>query len=1063
MLVFRYPEMKASNRDQAIRRRLSQERPDLPDDLQFRLSRFQRLLWARRMATAALAGCFGLGVSFLMIFGLERFVTTSPLARQWSLILGFTFPILVLVIQWARWVQPHRTFAAIARIIRRRRPRVGDELLGLIDLSEQPLGDASSGLVKAAMRQAADRFENENLRAAMPREHYKTWFILTAIVAAACGLTFLITPEAARNSLLRWSLVQPSPERFTFAQVKEIPNEPILPLSETIHFPITLEADSLQQPAEAILRLRGLPEQRVPLTNEVIAETTDETAGDSAVQTYAFTIPPLASPTIGDLRVGDFTQTLTFQPTARPTLESWSATLQWPAYLQRDTTRTVAVQTQEFAALAGTQVQLAATVRRPVATASATLDGRKVAVEISAADGQLRVPRFTLDETRELELDWVGRSGLTPKASSTVRFRPTEDQAPRVAASRVSEVQNVFLPSDLIEFQVEAEDDFGVRRTGLEWLPLADFENELGTWARDASKPYPFSKIIGSGGPYEETVSHAASFSAEREGISPQVVQVRAFAEDFLPTRSRSYSDPILLNVLSDGEHARWLAEEFTAWYRQMRETYERETVLYAGNEAIQNEVDGSDRKAELLGDSEQQAKLGASANAEVAQARQLQALTERAEQLLDQGKRNPQFSTNRVSKLQSATDGLRELSFSGIPDIASRLASADTLSRDNASLEAAEKEHEAATEKQFEQLAEFDRLINEFGQLTAQFESSTFVRRLIALADRQKSLGRDLGQVVDRSFGRTIPQTSEILRKRLETKSAQQRSDSDFVREIQSDLNAYFQRRQEPRYKHVLDQMNDFDPALKLRQSATEIATNLSGRTLIRSEFFASTFNKWAEELVPMPEQQPEQDPNQQQEQKPPLPPDVKRSISQLITQEVALRTETREAEAAKPALAPDVYESRAAELETFQERLRADLDDVISKVENLPNAESSFANQLKLFRFSSDVMREARAELSRPNTGDEAVAAQTEVIELLLQSQRNSDNQSSSSNSSASGQSDERNEEDAGSNSAEKEESEVGADRSRDINTTTGREGRELPDEFRFGLDQYFNQLGS
>jgi len=108
---------------------------------------------------------------------------------------------------------------------------------------------------------------------------------------------------------------------------------------------------------------------------------------------------------------------------------------------------------------------------------------------------------------------------------------------------------------------------------------------------------------------------------------------------------------------------------------------------------------------------------------------------------------------------------------------------------------------------------------------------------------------------------------------------------------------------------------------------------------------------------------------------------------------------------------------------------------------------------------------MREARAVLARPDTGPEAIAAETEAIELLLQSKRQSKNNGgggggSNPDGGGSAQGGGASLTDIQSGPAGEGES---APLSRKVDQSTGKAGRELPEEFRRGLDTYFNELES
>jgi hypothetical protein len=96
----------------------------------------------------------------------------------------------------------------------------------------------------------------------------------------------------------------------------------------------------------------------------------------------------------------------------------------------------------------------------------------------------------------------------------------------------------------------------------------------------------------------------------------------------------------------------------------------------------------------------------------------------------------------------------------------------------------------------------------------------------------------------------------------------------------------------------------------------------------------------------------------------------------------------------------------------------------------------------------------------LGRPDTGSEAIAAETEAIELLLQSKKINPRGGGGGGSSPGGGGTGTTNDSAlaliGTGLNEKELRE-----DRGVVQTTGVSGNTLPEEFRAGLDEYFNQL--
>jgi hypothetical protein len=189
-------------------------------------------------------------------------------------------------------------------------------------------------------------------------------------------------------------------------------------------------------------------------------------------------------------------------------------------------------------------------------------------------------------------------------------------------------------------------------------------------------------------------------------------------------------------------------------------------------------------------------------------------------------------------------------------------------------------------------------------------------------------------------------------------------------------------------------------------------------------------------------------------------LPPSIVLEVLQILEAEVNLRDATRVAEQARPAVKRDEYVTQAEELSNTQDELRDRVDHVIERIGELPDAAANFGKELRLLGAVSQVMTEATDILSQPDTGKPAIAAETEAIELLLQSKRINPKGGGGSGASPGGGGGGTTTDSAlalvGSGSNEKEVKET-----RGVTQATGESGASFPEEFRSGLDEFFNRL--
>lgn len=181
---------------------------------------------------------------------------------------------------------------------------------------------------------------------------------------------------------------------------------------------------------------------------------------------------------------------------------------------------------------------------------------------------------------------------------------------------------------------------------------------------------------------------------------------------------------------------------------------------------------------------------------------------------------------------------------------------------------------------------------------------------------------------------------------------------------------------------------------------------------------------------------------------------------VLQILEGEVNLREETRVAQQARAALATDEFTKRAEGLSGTQTGLGDRVDKVTGRIRDLPDSATEFAYEIALLGKVEEVMREAAGILAAPETGPKAIAAETEAIELLLQSRRiNPKGGGGGGANPGGGGTGKTNDSALALVGGGVNEKEVREDHG--IAQATGDSGPALPEEFRAGLDEYFNRL--
>ena len=1070
----------------------------LPPLLESKLSAFLHRVWRLKLLEGTLRAVAALSTCYLLVLGLDRLMETPAALRGFLLAAGAAALLLGLPFQAYRWIWKQRSLEDAARLLRRSFPKLGDQLLGIVELTRASDSARSERLVQAAIQQATDAVKDKDFSQAVPNPSHRFWAAATSALLALSFLALGTIPEAAQNAFARWLKPWEPIERYTFAKILPLPKHLVIPASESFTLPIQLHPQTRLSPVSATTLLPNLPSLVSPLSSG----------------SYQVSIPPQKDDLPLRLRLGDLRQSLTLLPRPRPELTELAVLLRLPDYLRYQTQPRLLVRGASIPLLKGSQAALEAKVNRPLA--AAFLDDTP-----QHFDTQRILTEFTpVDASQSRRLSWRDTDGLSPKDPLLLKIQAVEDEPPRIAARKES-LESVILDSEVVRFDLSSSDDFGVQRVGLEWKPAP------AAGAPAAERSSLGEKISAAGAPEKTELTSIATFCATREGVAPQSLEIRAWSEDYLPGRKRTYSPPFVVHILNKADHALWLTEQLSKWLGAARESYDREQQLHQANHELRQ------LSQEDLDRPENRRRIAQQAAAETSNAARLDSLTQSGRRLVELATRNDEFDAPRLESWATMVQSLKDIAANRMPSVAgllkqsSNAATAPQLSTPNSTLaptgnaspsaapskpvspsltdresslasasqtspppspsapastsqkpaplklpqtvlaaapsskpeeapsptppSPAQDKLDTALTEQKDLLNEFSKVANELDSILKSLETSTFVKRLKAASRDQIKVAKTLSQSSLPSFGLTpIPSPdAEAL-----AQNAQVRS--DFVKLIQSDLDAYNTRKQDDRFKKILLEMQKSEVVRSLALAKDKLHAQLHGQTFHGAEYWADTLDRWAEEMVAASKCKASSSCSSES-----LPPEIVLKVMQALREEMQLRDQTREAEDAKPALEANQYSENAKLLETKQRDIasltRSAADDILK----IPEATAKFGKELRLLGAVFEVMQEATALLATPNTGAPTIAAETEAIELLLQAKRPNPRSGGSGGSSPGGGGTA-----AAASSAALAHIGPGSDAAssvaaRPIGQTTGRAGKEFPAEFKSGLDAYFNRL--
>ena len=621
----------------------SQNQLELPSSLETQLHAYKRRVWTVKLTEAACIAAFGLLLAYLTVFVLDR-VWDTP--QEWrGLILGIAaFISCCIPMALYRWVWRKRRLEQLARLISRRMPQLGDQLLGIIELvhSDGELA-RSRALCEAAIRQTAEDTQKQDLGAkAVPQPRHRQWGLATALpLALAIGL-LIICQAAASNAWMRFLTPWKKIDRFTFAQVDKLPANYVVPHGEPVVASLKVKAESQWQPEEGKLYVGKQP--------PIIA-----TLQDGA---YTFPIPPQLTDTKVFLRIGDATQSVRLKPTMRPKLEKLTATYALPDYLQRKGKQTKQGEGGSIFLVKGSQLELNALINAQLSTA--LVNGKPVTPNAA----NITTDSMVMNDSAQIEFRWEDEHGLAGAEPFVLGINARDDEAPLVACEDLPR-SKVVLDSEQLTFTVRAQDDFGIKRVGFEWV---------GVESSGLPSKIKGERILGVGGPEAETLELRGAFSGKDLGIDPQpmqTIQVRIFVEDYFVGRPRAYSLPCTFHVMTPAEHAVYITEQLSKWHRIALETRDREMQLHEKNKQFRD-LDPKD-----LDKAETRRELEKQAHAERANSRRLNTLVNVGEDLVRQAMRNPEFGVGHLEKWAEMLKIMKDISTTRMPSVAELLKDA--------------------------------------------------------------------------------------------------------------------------------------------------------------------------------------------------------------------------------------------------------------------------------------------------------------------------------------------------------------------------------------------------
>ena len=814
---------------------------DLPPELQKQLEEFRAKLWRIKLTEAILSGVIGWIVTALILFGLDRIWDTPPAVRLILFLVGMSVFAVFAPIWINRWVFKHKKEQQLASLISKKYPRLGDRLLGIVELRHQSESETSlsEGLRGAAMRTVARDVQGKNLTEALPHSwHGKAALALAGCLALAASLYFTY-PEAAKNSMTRWLLPLSDTPRYTATKLdlSALPQPYPVPYGESFQLRIPLEKDS-KDPGSAYARLSSQPWIR--------SETQDGT--------FIFELPAQQARNKIQLKAGDDVDSLTILPMLRPALESVFAHVKLPDYLERVDQKSQ-VRSGVISILKGSQFSLHSTSTNELKSASAQLLTQPEQKETQAEESLDNVDAVTPQTTRPLSvqtqghklqtksltmgeeyldiaLEWKDIHNLDGTAPREIRIEPISDELP---SSYLSGVKNghVMLAKDFTKITITSSDDYGIRNAGLAWQGSFD--------GPSAQTPSTGEKTFAQGSPKRTELKEEIDFSPIAYNIAPQKLELRAWAEDYNPSTERVYSKPTTIYVVTEEDHAQIQKRKFDDIINDLEDTFRREQTSLDETKRLDN-LEAKDLQKE-----DNQKRIAEQEAKEQENTERMKQLNKRMEQLFQESMRNDLIDPETLKRMADSAQEMKELAEKDMPKVTEKFK--DARDQRNAQ-EKTKQDIKESAQQQKKNVEKMQDIVKKANEANKNFEGSTFIARLRRAAADERNVANSTIRQINALIGLDTDQLDPAVERDLiSIFRLQERTASD-IRWIQEDLTHFYARTQKEEHKELLDKITESNITQGLEILQQEITQNHSYLTIDQAIHWSEQLEDWSKQL---------------------------------------------------------------------------------------------------------------------------------------------------------------------------------------------------------------------
>jgi hypothetical protein len=725
----------------------------------------------------------------------------------------------VALIWWLRrWVVRPPDLKALAVLVQRKYRRLGDRLLGIVELSNEATRPSyfSPELYRAAISQVNEEASKYDFCEAANRSATRRQLVRGGVLLLIVIVPALLLPEATWNSFRRWIAPLAKVPRFTLVEIAGVPQERIVPHGEefVVHGRVEYKS-SFWRPARV----------RLELANGQKIESSQNSSN------FVLKVPGQVQDMKARLRIGDAEQVLTFLAKHRPAMEMAGAQVHLPEYLgypqQSETAQGGLIEVVE-----GSSLVLTGRVSRALQHASLRVGDQSE--EVTVRSNVFVTAKFAARDALELNVAWQDTIGLTNASPWKLAVQTRKDAPP------LPEIEELYrdtaiLETEVLRVPIRASDDFGVKQLGLNWS-LEESSGESTNLSADLPRRESVQEISGSDTRY---IEHTVNFSPAVLGIPPETtIEVRAFAVDLFPGRERSESPVYRIHVMGNAQHAEMVRQNLESLLVQLEEVTRLEEKIASETREMKDlqKLDSPDAANKIAALEQEQQQNSA----------QLQQLAQEGMKTLREALRNPAFNEETLMEWTKNLAQMQKVSQQQMKDAAKALQQAGQNSgeREEKLAEAQEK-----AEETIEALQQMQQKVNEG---LDELQALTLAQRLRQLGEREKKIETTLQTNIPDTIGLTPAELNSRYKRANELLSGMQTETQGDSVKIQGEISRFYERTQKPEYGDVTREMSEAQPAEELERVRNLIQENIGMEAMHNLGQWSDRFEAWAAKLEP-------------------------------------------------------------------------------------------------------------------------------------------------------------------------------------------------------------------